>query len=106
MKNERILGGARSTGIFLTKSDFGQLTEVIAKAWAKDKLLREVGVAVQGVSGIGTAPTMGTIAIQSFVRKLAQTYGLPLDHGEFYGINKHGEFLKWASVNELGQKSN
>lgn len=106
MKKERVIGGAKSTGVILKKDDFDQLTEVIAKAKAKDKLLAKMQIGTFGASGIGTAPTLGTISIQRFVRQLAQLYALPLDHGEFYGVNKYGEFVQWVQPHELGQKRN
>lgn len=101
----QLVGAHKPTGIFLKKSDFDQLVEVMAKAMAKDKALKKLQIGSFGASGIGTPATLGTISIQRFVRQLAQVYGLPLDHAEFYGIDKHGEFHQWVEPNELGLKS-
>lgn len=93
-----VIGGGESTGVFITKNDMDQLIEVIAKAKARDRLATAMGVTQIGGSarsGI-EQPTIGMIAIQTFVRKLADTYGLPQD--QLYGINKHGEFIRWVSI--------
>ena len=103
-KKEQVLGGGRETGVFLTKSDMAQLIEVIAKAKAKDNLVKKVGVKVVGGGTTINAPTLGYMSIRDFVEKLARAYNMP--EGKFYGINKKGEFIEWVSLDELGQPTN
>ena len=96
-KKGPVIGGGERTGIFLTKSDMDQLIEVIARAKARDNLAKRVGMKEFGASIGGLVPqaTLGSMAIQGFVRKLAEAYGLPPG---LYGVNKHGEFIKWVQV--------
>jgi len=99
-----VLGYGEKTGVFLKKSDFDQLIEVIAKGKAKDKALKQLGVQQFGGSGKGMidVPGVGALGIQDFVRKLAKVYGLPDPEGNLYGVNKHGEFIKWVPRDKLG----
>lgn len=97
----KVIGGARSTGVFLTKDDFEQLVEVIAKSKAKDNLINKAGVKVIGgdSTGLLDVPTIGSLSIRNFMEKLAKAYGMPV--GVYYGINKHGEFMEWVDANEV-----
>ncbi len=97
----KVIGGARSTGVFLTKDDFKQLLEVIAKSKAKDNLIKKAGVKTLGGDNAGLldVPTIGSLSIRNFMEKLAKAYGMPV--GVYYGINKHGEFMQWVDANEV-----
>ncbi len=97
----KVIGGARSTGVFLTKDDFKQLLEVIAKSKAKDNLIKKAGVKTLGGDNAGLldVPTIGSLSIRNFMEKLAKAYGMSV--GVYYGINKHGEFMEWVDANEV-----
>lgn len=97
----KVIGGARSTGVFLTKADFKQLLEVIAKSKAKDNLIKKTGVKTIGgdSTGLLEVPTIGSLSIRNFMEKLVQAYNMP--EGIYYGINKHGEFMSWVDANEV-----
>ena len=104
-KQTKLIGGAKSTGVFITKADMKQLIEVIAKANAKDNLIKKVdSVKVIGgrrLSGgvLMEPPSMGSLSIQDFVKKLAKAYDMPDE--KFYGINKFGEFMEWVTPAEF-----
>ncbi len=97
----KVIGGARSTGVFLTKADFEQLVEVIAKSKAKDNLIKKAGVKTLGgdSTGLLDVPTIGSLSIRNFMEKLAKAYDMP--EGIYYGINKHGEFMEWVDANKV-----
>ncbi len=103
-KKEVLLGGYEKTGVFITKADMDQLIEVIAKAKIKDNLIKRLpGVGQFGVqTGMGTA-TMGSIGIQDFIRKLVMVYGFEDSDKKLYGVNKHGEILRWLSPAEMAK---
>lgn len=95
----KVIGGARSTGVFLTKADFKQLVEVVAKAKAKDNLINKIDqVKIIGGAGLDV-PTIGSMSIRDFMEKLARAYDMP--EGIYYGINRHGEFMSWVDANEV-----
>jgi len=97
----RIIGGGKSTGVFITKDDMDQLIVVIAKAKAKDNLVAKTGVKTIGGSNnsLLDTPTIGSLSIRNFMEKLAQAYNMP--EGKYYGVNKHGEFIVWAEAHEI-----
>ncbi len=97
----RLIGGAKSTGVFITKADMDQLIEVIAKAKAKDNLIEKSGVKTIGGDNTGLleVPTIGSLSIRNFMEKLARTYNMP--EGKYYGVNKYGEIMVWGTPDEI-----
>ena len=101
----KLIGGARRTGVFISKEDFRQLLEVIALSKAKDNLIDKIdqvkivasGRSVEGV--VLDAPTIGSMSIRDFVEKLAKAYNMP--EGRYYGVNKNREIMEWASPDEI-----
>lgn len=103
-KKQVLLGGYEKTGVFITKSDMDQLIEVIAKAKAKDNLMKKIpGVGQFGEqTGIGAA-SMGSVGVQDFLRKLALIYGFEDSDKRMYGVNKHGEIMRWLTPAEMAK---
>ena len=103
MKKKELVGAYDRTGVFITKADMDQLIEVIATAKAKDNLVKKVGIKVTGRTGIDTPATLGSLSIQDFIRKLVMTYGFEDSDRTMYGVNKHGEILRWLSPDEAAK---
>jgi hypothetical protein len=103
---EKIIGGAEHTGIVISKKDFDQLIEVIAKARAKDRFMKKLGIGQFGATGTGLEPaTMGFLGIQHFMKQLAASYGFKDTDYVMYGVDKHGEILRWLTPDEFAERT-
>jgi hypothetical protein len=101
---QKLIGGYKKTGVFISKEDMDQLIEVIAKAKAKDNFMRKTKkvATMGGTTGPGRA-SIGQVSIELFCMKLAKAYGLP--DGKKYGVNKHREILQWLSISDLAEET-
>lgn len=102
---KQLIGGYELTGIYLSRDDFAELKQVIKKAHVKDATMKRIGgvqVGAQGQNGrLVQPPTLGSMGIQDFVRKLVKNYGFKDSDKVLYGVNNKGEILRWLSPDQV-----